>query len=122
MKTRRKPVQIEYDYFANEAQVQAEIASAGHVAVPLSFDADENSDHWHDFNARVYVVDGVLEITLTESGESCHCGPGTRITAPAGFLHREKSSGYKAIVGFEVHPDELSQPLNKPPPVWLAGE
>ena len=112
-------MEIDYEYFASETEVQAEIAAAGQFAVAVAYGEDENPDHWHDFDACVYVLEGVLELTLTESGESCQCGPGTRITAPAGFLHREKSSGYKAIVGFGVNPEELAEPINKPPPVRL---
>jgi hypothetical protein len=40
---------------------------------------------------------------------------GTRISAPAGVLHREKTGGYKAIIALAVDPATLSQPINKPP-------
>ena len=76
---------------------------------------EENEDHWHDFEACVYILDGMLELTETETGETCLCAAGTRISAPAGILHREKTEGYKAIIGLGVDPATLTQPINKPP-------
>ena len=106
---------INYKHFSSEEEVMAEIEAMGRHAVPLEFSAEENEDLWHYFESSVYILDGVLELTVAETGETCICERGTRISAPAGVLHREKTEGYKAIIALAVDPATLSQPINKPP-------
>ena len=102
----------------DEAQAYAEIEAMGYHAVALDFPAEENDFHWHDFDSVVYVTSG--EITLSrDDGESITCQRGAKIVATAGFVHREQSSGYSAIIGFSVAPETLTQPVNKPLPVTL---
>ena len=104
--------------FEDEAQAYAEIEAMGYHAVALDFPAEENDFHWHDFDSVVYVTSG--EITLSrDDGESITCQRGAKIVATAGFVHREQSSGYSAIIGFSVAPETLTQPVNKPLPVTL---
>ena len=103
--------------FDNEEAALAEIAAAGYHAVTLDFPAETNTDHWHDFDSFVFILEGEVEITEAETGESYRCGAGTRVAAPGGVLHRETTDGYRAIIGFSVDPATLSQPVNKPPPV-----
>ena len=110
---------IEHNYFSDESQVQAEIEAAGYHAVTLDFEAENNDPHWHDFDSLVYVLDGQIAVTDEQTGESCVCEKGAKITAPRGVLHREKTPGYRAMIGLSVKPEELTQPLNKPPPVVL---
>ncbi len=102
--------------FEDEAQAYAEIEALGYHAMAFDFPAEENDFHWHDFDSVVYVTAG--EITLSrEDGKSITCKRGAKIVAAAGLVHREKSSGYSAIIGFSVAPELLTQPINKPLPV-----
>jgi quercetin dioxygenase-like cupin family protein len=111
---------IEYNYFKNESEVLTEIEAVGYFPLTLDFPAESNEDHWHDFDSMVYILEGEITITEAETGESCTCGAGTKIMAPGGVLHREQTAGHKALIGFSIDPAELTQPVNKPPPVALG--
>ena len=102
--------------FDDEAQAYAEIEAMGYHAMALDFPAEENELHWHDFDSVVYVTAGEVTLSL-ENGESATCQRGAKIIASAGVAHREKTSGYSAIIGFSVAPETLTQPVNKPLPV-----
>lgn len=110
---------IQYDHFSSEDEARAEIESAGYWPITIEFPAEKNADHWHDFDSLLFVLEGQLTVTYAETGESCVCGPGTRIVGTAGVLHHEEHEGYKALIGLSVEPAKLTQPLNKPPPVRL---
>ena len=106
---------IRNDHFSTEGEAVAEIESAGYWPMTLSFSAEKNEDHWHDFDAMIFILEGELGLTESETGETCTCGPGTRIVAKAGVLHREEHNGYKAVIGVSVDPATLKQPINKLP-------
>ena len=108
---------IDHNHFSDEASALKEIEAAGYKPITLEFPAESNDDHWHDFDSMLYIIDGDLTITETETGETCVCGVGSRIVASHGVLHREKTDGYKALIGLSVEPEELTQPINKAPPV-----
>jgi quercetin dioxygenase-like cupin family protein len=111
---------IEHEHFTDESEALAEIEAAGYFPVTIDFPAESNEDHWHDFDSMVYILSGEVTVTETETGESCTCGQGTRIVASAGILHREQTSGHRALIGLSVSPERLTQPVNKPPPVGTA--
>ena len=110
---------IEHNYFKTEEEVQAEIAELGYHPITLESGAESVGDHWHEFDSVVYILDGEITITESETGESCVCVPGTKITAPKGILHREESPGNKVTVGVAIPLDQITEPVNKPPPVTL---
>jgi len=111
-----KAMNIDVQPFSSEEQAQAEIESAGYFPLTLDFPAETNEDHWHDFDSMVYVLDGEVTVTEAETGESCVVAAGSKLIAPGGVLHRETTAGYKALIGFSVPPQDLTQPVNKPPP------
>ena len=108
---------IDYNYFKEESEVLAEIKAAGYFPLTLNFPAESNGDHWHDFDSMVYILEGEITVTDTKTGESYTCGAGTKVMAPGGVLHREQTVGHKALIGFSIDPVQLTQPVNKPPPV-----
>ena len=111
---------IKYNYFSDEAEVMSEIEAAGYFLLTQDFPAESIGDHWHDFDFVGYITEGEMTIFDTETGESCVCSKGTKVVAPRGVLHREQTSGYKALIGVSIDPAELTQPINKPPPVALS--
>ncbi len=111
---------VRSDHFATEAEARAEIEAAGYFALTAAFEPAKTEDHWHDFDSMLFVLEGELTVTDATTGERCVCGPGTRILAKAGVLHREEHTGYEAVVGLSVEPAKLTQPIDKPPPVRLA--
>jgi quercetin dioxygenase-like cupin family protein len=72
-------------------------------------------DHWHDFAASVYVVEGSVKITVRDLGQSCELMPGDSITAGPGAVHREEGEPYRAVVAFHQDPSDLTMPIDKPP-------
>ena len=110
---------IKNDHFTKESEALAEIEASGYYPITIDFEAEANEEHWHDFDSMVYIVDGEITVIDTQTGESCTCGKGTRITAKRGVLHREETQGHRAIIGLSVKPEELTQPVNKPPPVTI---
>jgi len=110
---------VQPNHFSDEAQAVAEIEAAGYFPLTLDFPAEDNEAHWHDFDSMVYILEGEISVTDTETQENCICGAGTRIIASAGQLHRESTKGHKAVIGFSISPEKLTQPVNKPPPVKM---
>ena len=105
--------------FEDEAQAYAEIEAMGYHAMAFDFPAEENELHWHDFDSVLYVTGGELTVSVEGEGESVTCQRGAKIVATAGVVHREKTPGYSALIGFSVPPETLTQPVNKPLPVAL---
>jgi quercetin dioxygenase-like cupin family protein len=110
---------INHNYFSDEAIALAEIEAAGYSPVTLEFPAESNDDHWHDFDSMLYILEGEVTITYAQTGETCVCGTGTKIIGQPRVLHHEQTDGYKALIGLSVEPEKLTQPINKPPPVDL---
>ena len=106
--------------FQDEAQAYAEIEGRGFHAVALDFPGESNDFHWHDFDAVVYITAGQLKVVVEGHGEPYICTRGTKFNAAAGVVHREESEGYSAIIGLSVPPENLTQPVNKTPPVDTA--
>ncbi len=105
---------IRNDHFTSEEEAVAEIKAAGYWPLTVERFPEKTVDHWHDFDSMVFVLEGEISLTETDTGENCVCGPGTRIIAKAGVRHREEHDGYKAVIGFSVDPATLTQPINKP--------
>jgi len=98
---------------ADEAAALAELEQLGMTAVAVDFEPVDSEMHWHDFDSRVYVVDGYLRVELPD-GQACDLHAGDMIEADARVLHREVTRGYRAVIGFTVDPTTLSMPIDKP--------
>ena len=84
--------------------------------VPVAVDLEPSGEnHWHDFGATVYIVDGSVKITDVESGASFELNAGCSIKAEPGGVHREEGAPYRAVVGFDCDPATLTMPIDKPP-------
>ena len=84
--------------------------------VPLAFDLEPTGvDHWHDFAAKVFVVDGSVTITDVDSGSSFSLTAGCSIQASPGAVHREEGAPYRAVVAFDCDPATLTMPIDKSP-------
>ena len=108
-------MEITFDHFTSEEQAREELEAAGLYVVPFEAPAGENPTHWHEFESSTYILEGMLELTETDSGKTCHCTKGTRISSAAGVLHSEKTEGFKGLVGISVDPATITQPIDKPP-------
>jgi len=100
--------------FSTEDEAIALAEAAG--LIPHAFDLEPTGvDHWHDFGAAVYVLDGSVTITDVDSGSSYVLTPGCSIRATPGAVHREEGAPYRAVVAFEEDPAGLTMPIDKDP-------
>jgi mannose-6-phosphate isomerase-like protein (cupin superfamily) len=101
------------NHFGTEAEALEEIAERGLHALTIDIPAEDNDLHWHDFDAVLFVLDGIVRVEF-EDGSAMQCGAGARVEAPAGVLHREASPAHRIVFGFGVEPTEMTHPINKP--------
>lgn len=94
----------------------AEFEQLGLYPVVVEVPPTENDFHWHDFDSITYVLEGSLEVTEQTTGEVYVLVPGDRAKAMRGFAHREKHSGFKAVIGISVDPSTLKFPIELPLP------
>jgi DNA-binding transcriptional MerR regulator len=109
-----------HDAFAVEDEAMAAIRRAGFYPLLLEVPAESNENHWHDFDAMIFVLEGVNVVTVAATGETLACGPGSRADFPRGVVHRESHQGYRALFGFSVDPATFDGPLNLPPEAWAG--
>lgn len=106
------------DAFAAEDEAMAQIHKAGFYPLLLDVPAETNDDHWHDFDAIIFVLEGENVVTVSATGETVICGPGSRADVPRGVVHRENHKGYRGLIGFSVDPATFSGPFSLPPELW----
>jgi DNA-binding transcriptional MerR regulator len=109
-----------HDAFALEEEAMSAIRAAGFYPLLLDVPAETNDDHWHDFDAVIFVLGGENVVTVAATGETLRCGPGSRADFPRGAVHRESHRGYRGLFGFSVDPTTLEGPLNMAPEAWTG--
>jgi len=84
----------------------------------LAFDDAQDQDetlHWHEFDAVTWVISGSGAIE-DEHGKVIELGPGYRLQAPAGYLHRTLAgTDVRLVIGTNLPGEEWTSPLNKEP-------
>ena len=108
---------VTHGHTLTEEEAVAEIVKLGLNPIVADVPPAENEFHWHDFDSVFYVLEGSLDVTEHETGETKNLPKGTRVSAPRGVIHREKHNGFRGAFGFSVKPEELVFPLEKAPPV-----
>lgn len=109
-------IRITHNAFHSPSEADAGVAQAGLVRMELDVEPVDNSAHWHDFHAELYVLAGELHFTDVAEGKTHVCSAGTKIVVPRGALHAELSrAGYRIIFGTSVPPERFTQPVNRPP-------
>ena len=101
-------------YFSTEAEARTEIEARGWHPITIELEPMENDLHWHDFDAVLYVLDGSVTIEL-DDGTIMQCGAGARVDTPAGVVHRDSSTAYRAVIGLACDPADMTRPINKEP-------
>jgi DNA-binding transcriptional MerR regulator len=109
-----------YQAFEGEDEAMAAIRAAGFWPALIDAPAETNENHWHDFDAMIFVLEGENVVTVAATGETLVCGPGSRADFPRGAVHRENHAGYRALIGFSVDPAAFKGPLNMPPDAWVG--
>ena len=100
-------------HFATKEEALEEIAARGWQAVEYTVPAEVTPMHWHDYEAVVFVLEGVSQ-TVFEDGTVLECGPGDRIEQPPRIVHRSGDTAYRAVFGFSVSREDMTRPISKP--------
>jgi len=106
---------ISRNHFSTEAEALSEIEAAGYFPMTIDIPATTNDDHWHDFETMLFILDGSLTVTESESNETYTLNPGDKAEAKSGVLHREAHDGFRGTFGFSVDPATFTMPIDKPP-------
>lgn len=92
----------------------------------LAFDdvhEEDESLHWHEFAGVTWVISGTGAFA-DEHGNVTPTGPGCRVQAPAGWLHRTLAgTRARLVIGTNLPGEVWTTPINKDPaarPVSLA--
>jgi hypothetical protein len=84
----------------------------------LAFDDVKEQDeilHWHEFESVAWVISGAGAFA-DEHGNVTQTGPGCRVQAPAGWLHRTLAGTQQRIViGTNLPFEAWTRPINKEP-------
>ncbi len=84
----------------------------------LAFDDSHDEDeilHWHEFAAVTWVISGSGSVE-NEDGKVLDLGPGCRLQAPAGYLHRALAgTNARLVIGTDLPAEKWTSPLNKEP-------
>src|SRR5262245_35226772 len=94
-------------YFSTEEEARTEIEARGWHPITIELEPMENDLHWHDFDAVLYVLDGSVTIEL-DDGTIMQCGAGARVDTPAGVVHRDSSTSYRAVIGLAGPPHQTT--------------
>jgi mannose-6-phosphate isomerase-like protein (cupin superfamily) len=84
----------------NRAEFEADLQREGYEVREGEIKPDVHREaHTHDFDARVFVLDG--SITLVFGEDRCVYGPGDSCNVPAGTLHEEhtEADGVRYVTG-----------------------
>ena len=99
----------------SEEEALAEAEKLGLHAFTLDTETSTDTDlHWHEFAVNLWLVSGEAHLE-TADGTKYHAKPGCRLSAPAGWLHRELVSPiHKLVIGTDIPVSEWTQPIDKP--------
>jgi mannose-6-phosphate isomerase-like protein (cupin superfamily) len=84
----------------NRAEFEADLQRDGYEVREGEIKPDVHREaHTHDFDARVFVLDG--SITLVFGEDRCVYGPGDSCNVPAGTMHEEhtEADGVRYVAG-----------------------
>lgn len=100
----------------SESEALEQVAAMGLHG--LAFDDVHGQDellHWHEFESVAWVISGTGAFA-DEHGEVTQVGPGCRLQAPAGWLHRTLAgTTTRVVIGTDLPGESWTMPINKDP-------
>jgi hypothetical protein len=108
-----------------EQEALAQVAALGLHGVAFDDIHDEDEVlHWHEFEAVTFLISGSGSFE-DEHGNVTTTGPGCRVQAPAGWLHRTLAGTHaRVVLGTNLHYKSWTKPIDKDPadrPVALSS-
>jgi len=113
-------VTVTPDRFSSESDAETFFETLGLHVLTQDRPARRSEPHWHDFDAKIFVVTGELSLTEVDTGIVHQCGPGALVEVDAGTMHVEDFPEYRSVTGLTVPYDQMSKPIDKPAPVTLG--
>lgn len=110
-------LEVTMNHFETEEEALNEAKSQGLYAFTQDVPSSSNFAHWHDFELTICILEGTMQITECDTGVVHQCTPGCRIKLPSFFAHSELHDEYRAVIGLNMNPKTLTQPVAKPLPV-----
>lgn len=111
---------MEYEFTTGapitEHEALEQVAAMGFHALAFDdvHDADETL-HWHEFAAVTWVISGTGSFA-DEHDSVTHVGPGCRLQAPAGWLHRSLAgTRVRLVIGTDRPAEVWTSPIDKNP-------
>lgn len=92
-------IEVDRGYGASEEQAVAELAAAGFSAEAKEYGPGKTEPHAHDYEVRLYIVEGEFRLLDADSGLVHACRPGDRVRVSAGVRHAEDHGPLKMVVG-----------------------
>lgn len=103
-------IEVTANHFIQREQAIAEIRSDGLYLAEVDVKAGNlaPAPHVHGYRVDVYVLDGVFELHETDTGRTHLVKAGGKAMVPAGTLHSEGLSAFRAAIGLSVDPSTLN--------------
>ena len=79
-------------------QALAEANSEGFVGEIKEYTGGHTEPHQHDYDVRLFVLEGEIRLTNVQDNVVYACGPGTQAYVSAGTAHTEDHDTLKMIV------------------------
>lgn len=92
-------VDVIYDYGLPEDQAISEADRDGFATHVMCLSPNRTEPHRHDYDVRLYILEGTFELSSLEDDVVHMCGPGAKVFVGAGTLHAEQHDGVKLVVG-----------------------
>ncbi len=80
-------------------QALAEANSDGFIAEIKEYTDGVTEPHQHDYDVRLFILEGEIRLTDVHKNFVHACGPGTKVHVSAGTAHSEDHGTLKMIVG-----------------------
>lgn len=99
-----------------EEDALAQVAGRGLHGLAFDLHVDEDEPlHWHEFDSVTFVISGTGRFA-DEHGTVTETGPGCRVEAPAGWLHRNLAGPpVRLVLGTSLPGDQWTMPIDKDP-------
>lgn len=92
-------IMVDEGYGGSEQEALAELRSEGFSAEVKDYAPGRTEPHAHDYEVRLFILDGEFRLTDADSGTVHACPPGARVRVSAGTRHSEDHGALRMVVG-----------------------
>ena len=92
-------IEIDEGYSASEDAAVAELREDGFSAEVKQYAPGTTEPHAHDYEVRLFILEGEFRLLDADREELHTCRPGDRVRVSAGTRHSEDHGALKMVVG-----------------------